>query len=180
MISAISPRLRSLSAADLSGVVDSCSDSEVALEEAQHTACARHSDVRASTFFYRQGWRCTTFNCQLSGAICFQFASLLNVSTNLDCELTMLSHINNISLICFFRLHRLRKLCQLLDTTKPQRIVATIIISRIDYCKAVFAGQPAASCLRCELSAAARLVIGLDVHDSVSKAMKLQHWLSVL
>ena len=92
----------------------------------------------------------------------------------------MLSDINNISLICFFRLYRLRKLRQLLDTTNPQRIVATIIISRVDYCNAVAAGQPAATSLRCDLSAAARLVIGLDVHDSVSEAMKLQHWLPVL
>ena len=95
--------------------------------------------------------------------------------SDLDRELTTLSHINNISLICFFCLHRLRKLRQLLDTANPQRIASTMIISRVDYCNAVFAGQltaTLASLRRDHLNAAARLVIGLGVHDSVGKAMK--------
>ena len=120
-----------------------------------------------SLAFNRVNERATIKPSASSSSVCLPTVPL-DRDYNIDCEFTTLLHINNISLICFFRLHRLRKLRQLLDTAKPQRKVATITISRVDYCNAVLAGQPAATSLRRDLSAAARLVIGLDVHDIVS------------
>ena len=40
-----------------------------------------------------------------------------STETDLDCKLAMISHINTILLICFLRLHRLRKLRQLYSKT---------------------------------------------------------------
>lgn len=70
--------------------------------------------------------------------------SLCDLGMILDCELTMHPHINKISSIRFFHLHRLRSFINLLDTAKLQHIVSALIFSRVDNCNSVFTGLPAA------------------------------------
>ena len=43
---------------------------------------------------------------------------------------------------CYYRIHQLRHLCQLLDFNSLATLVYTIVNSRIDYCNTVLTGAP--------------------------------------
>jgi len=68
-----------------------------------------------------------------------------NLGVLINAELSMRDHVSRLAQTCFFHLHRLcsvrHQLCQ--DVT--ERLVCTLILSRLDYCNAVLAGLPAST-----------------------------------
>ena len=99
----------------------------------------------------------------------------------LDSKLSKRVHISKISSICFFNLHRLRKLRPLIDTASAQRLASTFIPSMVDYCNAVLADLPTSTLapLQRILNAAARFVAGATLRTYVSGIMKSLHWLPI-
>jgi len=83
---------------------------------------------------------------------------------------------------CFFHLSRLRavQLHQQLSRNVTVRLVAALVLSRLDYCNAVLAGLPASTLapLQWVLHAVARIVFNLKPRDHTLSLRKL-HWLPV-
>ena len=70
-----------------------------------------------------------------------------------------------------------RQLCRCADRSTVQRLVSAFVIARLDYYNSVIAGLPASylAPLNRVLSAAVRLVAGLEPRDHVTEHMKRLH-----
>jgi hypothetical protein len=99
----------------------------------------------------------------------------------LDSELTLKQHVSKVAGVCFYQLRRLRQIRRLVGHDVAVRLVLAMIMSRLDYCNATFAGLPqcAVSRLQRVQNAAARLVFQLGPHEPVSPALIQLHWLPV-
>ena len=60
----------------------------------------------------------------------------------LDSELTMKTHINKIVSSCFYQLHRLKEVRRIIDQKTAANLVTSLVLTRLDYCNAVYAGLP--------------------------------------
>ena len=78
------------------------------------------------------------------------------------------------------RIH-LRKIGKVLDRDSRNRLVCAFILTRIDYCNAVFAGLPDSTLapLQRVPHAAARFVDDLRLRDHVTESLMSLHWLPV-
>jgi hypothetical protein len=98
-----------------------------------------------------------------------------------DSELTMRSHIMNVTRSCYYQLRRLRPIRRHLGRDVTHRLVCAFVLSRLDYCNALFAGLPASTLapLQRVQNAAARLVLGLKWSDHITPALKHLDWLPI-
>lgn len=99
----------------------------------------------------------------------------------LDSQLDMKEHIRKLVSTGFFHLRRLRQLRRILPRAAKQRLVSTLILSRVDYCNAIFVGLPASTLapIKRLMNAAVRFVAGLKFRDHVTPAYKELHWLPI-
>jgi len=98
-----------------------------------------------------------------------------------DSELTMRSHIMNVTRSCYYQLRRLRSIRRHLGRDVTHRLVCAFVLSRLDYCNALFAGLPVSTLapLQRVQNAAARLVLGLKWSEHITPALKQLHWLPI-
>ena len=59
----------------------------------------------------------------------------------LDSELTMQRHVNKVASACFFHICRLKQIRRLLGPEATATLISAFVLSRLDYCNAVLAGQ---------------------------------------
>ena len=78
-------------------------------------------------------------------------------------------------------LRRLPSLRRQLGRDVMARLASALVLSRLDYCNAVFTGLPASTLapLRRVLHAAARVVMDLRPRDHVSPALRDLHWMPI-
>ena len=100
----------------------------------------------------------------------------------MDSELNMRAQVSSITSACFFQLRRIRQLKRILSQAALQRVVSSLVLSRLDYCNAVLAGLPASTTapLQRVQNAAARLVANLGPRDRITAALRELHWLPVV
>jgi len=82
---------------------------------------------------------------------------------------------------CFFQLRRLRQIRCLLSRNVTASLVATFILSLLDYCNALLAALPQSTMapLQRVMNAAAWLVCNLRSRDHVAPALIELHWLPI-
>ena len=107
--------------------------------------------------------------------------SVRDLGVTLDCQLNMWAHISKIVSACYYHLRRIRQLRHCLDKDDRQRLVSSLVLSRIDYCNVALAGLPATSLapLQRVINAAARFVANLRPRDHVSPVLRDLHWLPI-
>ena len=99
----------------------------------------------------------------------------------LDNEMSMTTHVNKISGVCFYQLRRLKKIRRILDPDITARLVSAYIVSRLDYCNSVLAGLPKSTTapLQRVQNSAATLVKRLGPWVHISSALRDLQWLPV-
>ena len=85
------------------------------------------------------------------------------------------------SISIFLELRRIASIRPYLSQSAAARLVAAMIISRLDYCNSVFTGLPADQIVRLQRvqNNAARLVLKKRKRDHVTPLLKELHWLPV-
>ena len=99
----------------------------------------------------------------------------------LDGELSMRTHIASVTRSAFYHLRRLCPVDHLLGRAITAQLVASFVLSRLDYCNVILAGLPDVSIrpLQRVLNTVARVVLGQGPRDSATAALKELHWLPV-
>ena len=99
----------------------------------------------------------------------------------LDSELSMKTHINKTVRICFYQLRRLKQVRRIIDQKTAANLVTSLVLTRLDYCNAVYAGLPKSttSSLQRVQNAAARLVAGNGPRDHITPVLHSLYWLPV-
>ena len=100
--------------------------------------------------------------------------SVRDLGFRLDSELSMKHHINAIARTRFCHLRRLRQIRRRTGYEVTVRLVLALIMSRIDYCNAPFAGLPASTIapLQRVQNAAALLVLQLGPRDHITQGLR--------
>ena len=93
----------------------------------------------------------------------------------------MKQHINTIARTWFYHLRRLRQIRRRAGYEVTVRLVLALIMSRVDYCNALFANLPASTItpLQHVQNAAARLVLQLGQRGHISQGLRELHWLPI-
>ncbi|XP_060124758.1 uncharacterized protein LOC132591228 [Zootoca vivipara] len=99
----------------------------------------------------------------------------------LDSQLSMEAQVNSVSRAAVYQLHLVRRLSPYLPTDCLSRVVHALVISRLDYCNALYVGLPLKVTRKLQLiqNAAARLVTGSGRRDHITPVLKDLHWLPV-
>ena len=89
----------------------------------------------------------------------------------LDGELSMRTHIASVTRSAFYHLRRLRPVGHLLGRAITAQLVASFVLSRLDYCNVILAGLPDASIrpLQRVLNTAARVVFWDKDRETVQR-----------
>ena len=100
---------------------------------------------------------------------------------HLDKTLSMQKHISSICCAFFLELRRIASIRLYLSQSAAARLVAAMVISRLDYCNSVFIGLPADQIAQLQRvqNNAARLVLRKRRRDHVTPLLKELHWLPV-
>ena len=124
---------------------------------------------------------CPMMPMVISGAMIKPSTKVRNPGVTLDSNLSMTSHVNKLIKVCFFHIRQLRLVRRSLTVDTAHDLVRSMIHSRLDYCNGVLAGSSVETVRRLQsvLKSAARLILLLPGHASVTNRMKKQlHWLT--
>ena len=87
--------------------------------------------------------RINSIGCESAdiGGSCIPFQTTVTyLGVHLDQTLSMKQHINSLCCTTFLALRRIVSIRQFLSNSSTEKLVASMITSRLDYCNATFAG----------------------------------------
>ncbi len=121
------------------------------------------------------------FTIQLGSSTITPSASVRNLGVIFDDQLTFKEHIAKTARSCRFALHNIRKIRHFVTEHAAQLLVQALVISRLDYCKALLAGLPSNTIKSLQMiqNAAARLVFNETKRAHVTPLFISLHWLPV-
>lgn len=107
--------------------------------------------------------------------------SVRNLGWMMDNNLDMSVHVNFVVKTCYFHIKSIGKIRKFLTLRATKSLVQATVISRLDYCNALFSGISDKLFVKLQRvqNAAARLITKLPRHSNVSTALKELHWLPV-
>ncbi len=99
----------------------------------------------------------------------------------IDDKLNFSDHIAKTARSCRFALYNIRKIRPFLSEHASQLLVQALVLSRLDYCNALFAGLPASSIkpLQWIQNSAARLIFNEPKRMHVTPLFINLHWLPI-
>jgi ribonucleases P/MRP protein subunit RPP40 len=96
----------------------------------------------------------------LNGVSIIPSSSVRELGVLLSTDMSINSHVNKIVSECFYKLRQLKSCRQCLPTTVAESLINCFVVSKVDHCNALLAGQPDYIVCRLQsvLNAAARLI----------------------
>ena len=113
---------------------------------------------------------------------CIPFQTTVTyLGVHLDQTLSMKPHISSLCRSTFLALRRIASIRPFLSNSSIEKLVASMITSRLDYCNATFAGVADEQTARIQKiqKNAARLILKKSKRDHVTPLLKELHWLTV-
>ena len=106
----------------------------------------------------------------VSGASVMPSNVVRDLGVYVDGDLSMTDHIKKLSRSCFFQLRQLRTIRRSLSKEATRLLLHAFVVSRLDYCNALFTGLPSKSIgnLQVIQNSAARLFGGLHINTTMS------------
>jgi len=97
----------------------------------------------------------------------------------IDSNVAMRSHVSRTVSGCFAVLRQLRCIRRSVSDSVFHPLVVSLVMPRLDYCNATFAGLPASQLSRLQsfLNAAARLIHRISQYEHVTPMLRGLHWL---
>ena len=135
---------------------------------------------------FSQNWhRCKnqipTASFAIGADVITPVSSVQDLGIYLDSDLSMRTHISKTVSACFAVLRKIRSICR--SVTRPvfQSLVASLVLTRLDYGSSTLAGLPARQLnqLQSVVNSAARLVYLARRSEHVSPLLHELHWLRV-
>ena len=104
-----------------------------------------------------------------------------NLGVVLDSDLRFDDQVGAVVRSCFFQLRLISRIKPFLSPQDLQKLIITLIFSKLDYCNALYQGiaEKTISRLQIVQNAAARLLTGTRKRDSISPVLASLHWLPV-
>lgn len=117
----------------------------------------------------------------IAGASVQPVSTVRDLGVFIDSDLGAATHVKRTVSRCFYALRQLRQLRRFVSDVCFQRLVVSLIHSRLDYGNFSLVGLPVHLQLRLQsvLNAAARLTFKLRRYDHVTDALSILHWLRV-
>ena len=118
----------------------------------------------------------------LNGVAITPSTSVRDLGVLLSSDMSMNSHVNKVVSECFYKLRQLKTCRRCLPTPVAASLINCFVISKVDYCNALLAGQPDYIICRLQsvLNAAARLIFGLRKLDHITETLRDRlHWLRI-
>jgi hypothetical protein len=108
-------------------------------------------------------------------------STVRNLGVMFDQELSFKSHINQSTKTAYFHLRNIAKIRNILPKSAAEKVVHTLVSSRLDYCNALLAACPKTSIKSFQLvqNTAARLLTGTKRREHITPVLKSLHWLPV-
>ena len=99
----------------------------------------------------------------------------------IDQDFTISSHVGKRVSSCFYLLRRIRLIQHSLTTDAIKTLVNSLVMSQVDFCNLVMAGQPACCLNRVQsvLDPAARVITEKWKYDHITLHLWKLHWLPV-
>ena len=107
--------------------------------------------------------------------------SAKNLGFHLDSKIAMNFHIKNISKAIYLEIRKLKHISKFVDENSLKTLAASYILTRIDYCNALFKGMPKYKFdqLQKLQNFAAKVILRKTIYDHVTPCLIHLHWLPV-
>ena len=107
--------------------------------------------------------------------------SLTTLGINIDPELALTNRVSSIVSACNFHLRAFRRIRPLLPNDLAETVGRAIVMSRLDYCNALFSALPEYQIMRLQRleNQCVRIVASQSARSEVTTALSDLHWLPV-
>uniref|UniRef100_A0A670ISF5 Reverse transcriptase domain-containing protein n=1 Tax=Podarcis muralis TaxID=64176 RepID=A0A670ISF5_PODMU len=132
-------------------------------------------------FWGDRGWAGVGDSLVLNGVTVPLKDQVHSLGVILDSQLSMEAQVNSVSRVAVYQLHLVRRLRPYLPADCLARVVHALVISRLDYCNALYVGLPLKVTQKLQLiqNAAAGLGTGSGRRDHITPVLRDLHWLPV-
>uniref|UniRef100_A0A803SMB9 Reverse transcriptase domain-containing protein n=1 Tax=Anolis carolinensis TaxID=28377 RepID=A0A803SMB9_ANOCA len=117
----------------------------------------------------------------LDGEVLRPSSLVKSLGVLLDPSLTMQAQVSAVTKTAFFHLRQARRLAPYLSRDNLATVIQATVISRLDYCNALYIGLPVSVIRKLKLvqNAAARLLAGVPIRCHITPILRQLHWLPI-